>query len=335
MSDNAQRIVTPASGGPTTGLFGGLLRSGSIADFRAAAPLPLDAQILIDNAVVRVGLERLVVAADIISAGLTYSLPNWLAVPNLYWEQVAEVGGAKRVMNPSARGDDQGSQRAGKYLPVYATMDDFSIGIRQLLASERAGAPLDTSGVEQAVRRVNEAIEDAAINGPGLVVAGNTAYGLLTAPNAATQAYVDNEAWTAAGHSGDDILTDVLAMITKLVANKRYGPYNLYVPTTYYLKLMNDFKSATSGTILERLQAIQAGGRNLVVKSADMLAAPNTVLVQMTSDVLDMVQGQDPTVVSWESPSGWERYFAVLACQVPRIKDDFDSKSGICIGSTT
>lgn len=318
------------------GLTAALLGSGTIPALRQASPLPDEAQRVIDNAVIGVGLERLVIVGDWLSEGLVYNLPNPLSVTEVYHEKVSKVGHAKRVMNPTSRGENQLLDRSGVRTPVYITMDDFQFPIRTLLASERVGAPLDTAQAAQTTRRVNEAIEDAAINGWNPTVAGNSTYGLLTHPNVNTVAYTGNEAWDAAGHTGEEILTDVLNMIEALQGDRFYGPYNLYVPTSYGIKLMEDFKANSGLTIQRRLEEVQAGGRGLRVRVADNLPADRTVMMQMTSDVADVIVGEQPTLISWtDGGPGWELFFAVLAIMVPRIKSTYTGQSGIVKGYTS
>lgn len=317
-------------------LAAGLAMYESIDALRAAAPLPDEAQRVFDNTVVQVGLERLTVVADMLEAGMVYNLPNAMSVLELYHEKASKVGHAKRVMTPSARGENQLIDRSGVRTPIYITMDDFAFNIRLLLAAQRAGAPLDTAHTAQATRRVNEAIEDAAINGSGIVVGGNATPGILNAPNVNTVAYSTNESWTAAGHDGADILADVFDMIEALQGDRMYGPYNLYVNSAYGLKLEEDYKSATSGTIRERLESIDVGGgRKLRVRVADQLGTDRTFMMQMTNDVADIIVGQQPTVVSWQDGPGWERFFAVMAILVPRVRETYTNQSGIVTGYTS
>lgn len=336
MPNQATRFsLTGGDVGQLTGLADAMLAVNSIADLRELAPLPLYAQELIDKAVIQVGLDRLVIAQDIMAEGLVYTLPDPLSVMELVWEKESKIGAAKRTMLPGARGERQMPARSTVRIPVYATTEEFSLNIRTIRAAERAGAPLDTSMVSQATRRVNEAIEDAMINGAGLNVAGNSAPGLLNAPNANTYAYTGNEAWDVAGHTGEEILTDVLGMIDELQADHKYGPYNLYIPTTYGNKLNEDFKANSDKTIRQRLEELDAGGRPLRIRVADQLPANRTVLMQMTNDVADMVVGQQPVPVSWTDGPGWERMFVILAFMIPRVKDDYEGQSGICLGNTT
>lgn len=320
--------------GSSSGLGAALYSCGSIAELRANAPLPDTSQRLIDKAVVSVGLERLAFVKALITRGLTFPISDPLGVMEVYWEREAKVGAAKRTMLPGARGENQLADRSGVYIPIYATWDDFNLNTRTLRVSERAGTPLDTSMVAQATRRVNEAIEDAAINGAGLKARGNDTPGLLTAPNAARQGFVSSQAWDNASHTGNNILTDVLNMINKLQQNNRFGPYALVTGTIYGNVLNNDFKANSALTILQRLKEIDtSGGALLDVIISDRVPADTVFLVQMTSNVVDLIDGQEPIPISWSSGDGMNRSFLVLAFQVPRIRDDYDSKSGICIGT--
>lgn len=331
----ANRFGASNLGSAPAGMAEALLRASSIAELRDLSPMPDDAQKLIDDAVIGVALERLVVFADVMAAGLVFPISEPLSVLDVQWEQISKSGGAQRTMNPGARGESQLVDRSIKNIPIYVTADDFSLNVRSVLASARNGTPLDLTMVEQATRRVNEALEDAIINGADVQVGSNTTPGILGAPNVNTQAYVDNEAWTVVGHSGDDILADVLNMFDQLQTDKMYGPYNLYIPTTYGNKINQDFKANSDKTIRMRLEELEAGGRNLIVRVADQLPTDRTILMQMTSDVIDIIDGEQPTVVPFTSLDGFTLYWIVMAIMVPRVKDDYTGQSGICTGNLT
>lgn len=317
------------------GLSDAIMSVDTIPQLRALRPLPLDAQRLIDRTVVQVGTERLVIANDVLAEGLIYRLDDPLSVLRLDWEKVTRSGFAQRTMLPDARGERQADQYETDSVPIYITMDDFSFNIRTLRASQRVGAPLDVSSVASATRNVNEAIEDAMINGAGLSAAGVSAPGLLNAPNANTYAYASGLAWDDSSKTGQNIFDDVQAMIQEAHDDRYYGPFNLYVPPSYGMKLNLDFKANGNDSIRERLQEIESGGRTIRIRTADQLPANRTVLVQMTSDVLDMVVGQTPVEVSWEAPSGFRFYGAVMAIMVQRVKSNNEGGSGIVLGYTS
>ncbi len=307
----------------------------SIAQLRAASPFPENTQKIFDTAVVEVGLDRLVLADDVMSSGLNFNLTDPLSVMEVQWDQISKTGGAQRTMHPNARGENQIPKRNQKRVPIYLTTDDFFIGIRSMRASQRAGTPLDVSNIKSATRRVNESIEDAFLNG-GITADGYTAYGALNAPSANTMVYeATGGAWDAAGKTGTQILADVLTMIGKLQADRKFGPYNLYIPTLYGNAINADFKANSDLTIRQRLEEIEAGGRKLNIRVADQLPVNKTVMIQMTDDVVDCINGQSPTVIPWTSADGFTLFWMVMAIIVPRFRDDFDGNSGVVIGFTS
>lgn len=312
-----------------------LLNSGlSITELRAAAPLEQNAQKLIDRAVVEVGVERLVFAGDIMARGLTYNLPDPLSVMEVQWERTSKTGGAQRTMNPSARGENQLPDRSIRTIPIYLTTDDFSLGIRTLKMSERVGAPLDTTLITQATRRVNEAIEDAAINGAGITIGQGTTPGVLNAPSASTFPLTAD--WTGSntvGTTGPAIVNDILGMMAVLQSKRKFGPYYLYTGTKGGNMLAGDFKTNTTDTINDRLLRIPGlAGIRVADQMPQAATGPQVFMIQMTSDVVDMIVGQAPTAIPWTSNDGFTLFWLVMAIMIPRFKDDYDGNSGIVIG---
>jgi len=302
---------------------------------RTAAPLPERAQIQLDNAVVEVGMDRLTFAADILAAGLTYNLADPLSVTQLEWYATNKTGNAQRSMTPSARTENFIPAMLPSRLPVYLTLSGFEIDIRTLRQSQRLGMPIDTAQIKWGTRSVNELIEDAAINGAqtldgqDLVVAGYSAPGLLNAPNAETQA-LTLAAWTTAP-VGSTVFAEVQLMLAKLRANKKFGPYNIYLNTDVGASLDSDYSSSKGqNTIKDRILQIE-GVR--AVKTADLMPSTKVAVVQMTSDVVDMVVGQQPTVIPWTSVDGFTFHNLVMAIMIPRVRSDSNGDSGICIGT--
>ena len=323
----------PAMRGPGFRMIDRILQEAG--GFRALAPLPERAQIMLDRAVVEVGLERLTFVADIMAAGLTYNLTDPLSVTQLEWYASNRTGAAQRTMSPSARGENKLPDRLPFRLPVYLTTDKFELDIRTLKMSQRVGLPLDTALIKDCTRSVNEAIEDAAINGATtldgqeLKVAGYAAPGLLNAPDAETQALTLAD-WVTSPN-GANVFTQVQAMLAKLRANKKFGPYRMYVNTDVGASLSADYSSAKGdNTIAERLLKIEG---LQAIRTADLMPATKVAVVQMTSDVIDMVVGQQPTVIPWTSLDGFTFHNLVMAIMIPRVRSDYNGDSGICIGT--
>ena len=158
------------------------------------------------------------------------------------------------------------------------------------------------------------------------------------APNANTAALsVDWTGTNTVGTTGPAMVNDVLGAIGTLQGDKKFGPYNIYVGTKAGAMMEGDFKVYSSDSIRQRIEAITVGGRNLRVRIADRMPNAATgvqmAICQMTSDVVEIVNGQPPTVIPWTSLDGFTLYWLVLAIMVPRIRSDYDGNSGVCIGS--
>lgn len=305
-------------------------------DFRHATVLPTDAEKAFDGTIARAGRTRLNLVADMIAAGMVKPLPNWLGTPTLFYNKLTDVGYAQRAMIPKTRGERQIADITETGIPVFLTFDDFSFDIRTLLTANRAGYAIDTVHSEMATYNVNSAIEDQALYGltdsagNQFTIKGLSAPGFLTNP-ANTFTFVGGEGWAAAGHTGEEILTDIKAGIATLVADNKDGPYNLYVPLDYWLKLSDDYKSATSGTIMQRINELG----NVTVKLLRSLPADTVLLIEMKPTTADIVLGQEPAMISWSDQNGWERYYVVLACAVTRLKSDADGGEGFAVGTPT
>jgi hypothetical protein len=321
----------PSSAGGIGHLFA---RFNSIDEMRACGPLPEDAQRQIDERVVRVALNRLVVVRNLMEAGLVFPLDDPIGTPELIWDQISQMNDAKRAMIPG-HGERQLPDRPRITLPIYCTYATNSIDIRTLRASQKSGAPLDLEFISTMTRSVNERIEDAAINGALVTVKGNTTPGLINAPSVGTFVYAGGEAWDAAGKTGAEILEDVLGMIKVLQGVFYFGPYHLWIPTLYGVALANQYTADFPRTIRSMLEDIDVGGGKLTISVADQLPADRTVMAQMTSDVVDIVDGQQPTAFSWTSPDGWNVFITVLAFEVPRTRDTITGQSGIVTGFTS
>ena len=113
------------------------------------------------------------------------------------------------------------------------------------------------------------------------------------------------------------------------IAAYHYGPWQLYIPTAYEVVLDDDYDATTPGkTIRERLLSI-AGISG--IKVVDTLAANHVLLVQMTPDVVRLIQGFGLQNVQYQTEAGWITKFKVVTIQVPQIRSDQNGKSGIVL----
>lgn len=277
-----------------------------------------------DNAVSEVAGERLNAVGDLVSRGLTYNLTNPLGRTKFEYQQASDLTDAE--VNMSGISDAQADllEFESKDLPIPIIHKNFHLNIRQLSASRDRGESLDVSQARIASRIVSEKIEDILFNGSTVQVGGNSITG-YTSDSARNTGSV-TASWALPGTTGEQIVQDAISMVNAADADKAYGPYILYVPFQVLTYLGDDYKANSDKTIMQRLLEIP---RIEAVKGSSFLSGTNIVLVQLTSDTVDMINGFQPTMIQWESHGGMVLNFKVMSIMFPRIRSDFDGRSGI------
>lgn len=303
---------------------------------RRNAVLRKDEWIAFDEAVVEVAQERLRGIQDLISAGLTFNVPNAMGTTQVEWEEASDLTPADVSMDGVRRSQNDRQEFDLNSIPLPITHKDFYLNLRSLEASRSRGSSLDTTQVERCTRNVSEKLEDILFNGlSGYTVGGATVRGYTDFPGRST--YTIPTAWnsltdTSTQSIGEQIQDDVLSKIDKAKSAKYFGPYVLYVPQNYETTLMKDYKKEVSISTAEKLRQMESISD---VKVVDQLSDNNVVLVQMTRDVVDLVMGQEPTTVQWDTEGGFRLNFKVMSIMVPRLKQDFEGNCGIVHGSTS
>lgn len=305
-----------------------LLANGfDLSVLRTNATLRKDEWLLFDTAVVELARDRLVAVGDLLSRGLTFNLQNAMGTMTLEWQTLSDMRPASVSMDGITKAPMDRINYETVSLPIPITHHEFNINIRQLNASRKLGQTLDTTQVEESTLQVVEQLEDSLINGiSDLKFGGDEVYGYTNHPNKNTVSLASD--WDSSGFTGDDIIQDILAMITVAHGDRMFGPYVLYLPTAYGIKIEDDYKSGSDRTIVERILAIRSIES---VKTLDLLSANNVLLIQMTKNVVDMVVGQQPSLVEWTEQGGMQTFFKVLAIMVPRVKATQSGQSGIVL----
>jgi len=280
-----------------------------------------------DTVVIEVARQRLVAVGDLISAGLTYEVPNALGIMQVQWERFSDLGPASVSMSGLSRGENDRFEIDLQSVPMPIIHKDFQINIRALEAGRNLGTPLDTTQAALAARIVSEQIESILFNGSTVGSASNTISGYTTFSSRVTGSLTAT--WLT--QTGTTTVNDVLAMVEAAYAQNMYGPYMLYVPANVFAALGNDYKTYSDLTIIQRICEIPGilGVRPTSNLTAATSSKSSAVLVQFTSNVVDIIDGIQPTVVQWESEGGFLINFKVLAIMVPRMKADKSSQCGI------
>lgn len=299
------------------------------------ATLRRDEWIQLDQALLQISQTRLGGVQDLIDNNLVYRLGNPMGTTVLERHLSSDAFEATISMDGNVRSQGDRVDYKHTFLPIPIISVDFDISKRDLEASRALGNPLDTSSAVLAYRKVSQRIEtllftnDPYTFGAKDSNARNTIYGYINHPDRNLVTLADYGAWDDPNSStvGGDVVDSVIAMIAKSIAAKHYGPWHLYIPTAYQTALMRDYDTTTPGTtIYERIMKLEGIKKIQVV---DTLPANNVVLVQMTPDVVQLVDGMAPQTVQWMENGQFVTKFKVMAIQVPDVKSDHAGNSGI------
>jgi len=299
-----------------------LANNMNIAALRTNATLRYREWIEFDTAVLEVAVKQLVGVADLVSRGLTFSLPNALGHTRLEWERVSDMDDAIVTMSGLSESQNDRVIYDLQGMPIPIIHKDFNINIRALMASRNEGIPLDTTQAKFASRKVSQGIETVLFKGATVLGSNNPIYGYTTAPYRNTGSLTGD--WMTA--DPQDIVSDTLAMIQALVNDNMYGPYVMYIPTAVAVRFGEDYKSFGDATILARLKEIP---QIEDIKWSKDLASNEVLLVMMAPEVVDMIDGMQPTTIEWETHGGMIVNFKVMAIMIPRIRNDIINQSGI------
>lgn len=314
------KITTPQDFFANSGVGGPQVVNGQIVN--NASTLRHEEHKRYDSALIQVARERLNGIADLRSRGLTVNLGGIGVILSMY-ERVGEMIPASISMDGIRKGDNDRLTFDEVGVPIPVFHQDWSLNERQLVASRTVGQGLDTTQTQFATRSVIDSMEDALFVGvPSLVVDGKQIYGYTNHPDRETGTISNSWATT----TGGNIIADTKAMLQKAYANNFFGPFVMYVSKDFWANIQDDY-SSTKGdnTIKDRIEAFVDITE---VKPADRLPNGTAVLVQLTSDVVDLAIAQDIRNLQW-SKQPMQTNYKVFSILAPRVKSNRDSKTGI------
>ena len=279
----------------------------------------------LDDVLLRVAESRLGGIEDLKANGLVFNLGNAMGTTVLEWHDVSDAMEAVLSMDGVNRSQGDRPVYTTNYLPLPIAHSDYEINARVLAASRTMGQALDTTSVERAGRKVLQTIENMLFTNTTYGFGGGTIYSYINHPdrNLATL----GTSWLSQS-TPKTIVDAVIAMKQTAIDNYYYGPYALYIPGKYETVMDKDYET-TSGkgtTIRERLMKIE-GIKS--VKAIDTLPLDNVVLVQLTQDVVRLVNGMGLQNVEWQTEGKMVTKYKVMTIQVPQIRSDQNGKCGI------
>lgn len=340
-------------------LVSNLMSQGIYSPVFNATSLRKEQWIQLDDAVLRAARQRLRAWADL-SAKNSFGGFNAMAKETLEHETMSDPGEAMVDMDGLSEGrtDNPVFNLQGTPLPI--THSDFYFSARKLAQSRNSGTPLETVQAEAAGRRVAEMIERTLIgtvtgylgrdsdHGYGTGGSGGTAgtrynqvYGYLNYPDRLTKTDLTDP--TDGDWTPETTLNEVIAMRQQLIDGRFYGPFMVYTSTDWDRYLDGDYYVVeTSGavaptqTLRERLKKLDGIEDIRRLDFLDATDNPFTmIMVQMTPDVCQAVNGMDITTVQWESVGGMRLNFKVMSIQVPRLRSDYYGRCGILHATTS
>lgn len=283
-----------------------------------------DEWIQYDQALVDVARVRLGIVEDLMSRGLRFPLTNALAKTRLEWERISDMEDAEISMAGVTESEYDRVVFDLQFMPIPIVHKSFTVNIRHLEASRTTGEAVDVTQARLSMRKVAEFIENMFVNGSTFTALGGSILGFTTAPNRNTGTGLD---WSnTAGVTGEQIVQQVLDMMAALEADNFYGPYGLYIPQVFNNRLQDDYKANSDRTIAERIAALDGLS---FVRPTTFLAANNAVMLQLSSDVVDVIDGMQPRLLQWDTHGGLSVNFKVMSIILPRMRSDILTQSGV------
>jgi len=282
----------------------------------------------LDEALIELNRYRLGGIEDLISHNLTFNLGNGMATTVLEHHSVGDAFTAELTMDGVTRAKGDRPTFETHYLPIPIIHVDYEINTRELESSRKLGNPLDVTSASIAGRKVKEKLENMLFTDDNnYSYGGGTIYSYVTHPDINTVDLATN--WDAAAMTAAGILEDIKSVKQASIGAYHYGPWMLYIPTAYETVLDDDYDPTTPGTTI-RERILKVAGIS-GIKVVDTLTANNVLLVQMTPDVVRLVQGMGIQNVQEKSEFGFINKFKVLTIQVPQIRSDQDGNCGVTL----
>lgn len=274
----------------------------------------------LDSAVLETVKTGLIGAQDLMGRGLTKRLGGLGTLLSGY-EQIGDMTAANVSMDADVPGEEDNVEFGDVYVPIPIIYKDFRVSKRKLESSRRMGESIDTSGAKAATRVVRETVESMIFSGHAKQLAGYSILGYTNATYRITDTVVGDF-----GTAGNAYKTMVKA-ISAMNALGYNGPFMVYLATTQYGETLNLIDPTNARS--ERDVIKQNIPDILDVKRSFELTDGHMVMVQMTSDVVDLAIAQDITPVQWQEMGGMIYKYRVMTALAPRIKYDANNHTGV------
>lgn len=288
-----------------------------------AAPIPPEAWRRIDARATTIMRDVLAVFNRLAAANTT---PVAMGDIMSYFPQISDSGEARVTMD--GRDPGRSDQAIVKYVgtPVPIITSDARFGWRQMEVMRKAGTLLDAETIANHQRKVAEKLEDMVLNGEsGVVVAGNTIYGLRNHPSRNTDTHGFDLNATA---TGANYLTTFQKLINALVGDNAFGKVTVFMNySDWVYASINEFAAGYSKTILQRMREIE---QIADIVPASKVPADNVLGIAgiETGDWGSILQGMGMTTRPKARNNPEDDYvYTVLAAAAPQLRTDYDGRA--------
>lgn len=301
------------------------------------ATLTKDQWEAIDDKLVPIARQRLQFVARLEAAGLTRNIPGGMGVTVLPYQMISDSGSAQLNMDPvvDAEGDRPLVDIVNLPLPI--AQSQFGFTARELAVSRHRGAGgsainLDLSQGENSARKVGELTEQLFIGtGSTYTYGGGTVYGLINFPYRTTKTLTNPN---TGGWTPQVLVSEVIDMIALANANGFYGPFELFYSSNWMEIMENDFSTAKGDlTVGERLARIKSISDMTQLDYLRESTHYDIVLVQMSSDVIQVVNAMSFTPLQWDTHGGMKKNYKMMQIKIPQFYRNYNGTSGIVHGS--
>jgi hypothetical protein len=303
--------------------------NGDTGVLRTAAVLRENEWREYDKIVTQIARGKFTLVADMMANNMRAKLENPMGTTQIVWDRAGDMADAQIDMTGEATDIRDRIEFAQDSMPVPIIHHGFRLNIRTLMASRARGQGIDISHAQLATLKVVHTIEKLHLFGQFTAGAGaGSLYGLTKYPYRVTGALSAD--WRTA--TAAQIFSDVNAMVSAMELKNQFGPYMLYVPTSYAQVLRRDYNAgagalaAVGHSIRSRLLEIE----NLKdIKTNWFMPDNHIVLINLNPENLRTLDGIQPRMIEWNTQGGMVSIFKIIAIMLPQIKRDAADQCGI------
>ena len=292
----------------------------------ALATLRKDAWIELDRAAIMAARQRLRIISDLRSAGLVTNLRNGMGTIIYQYQTTSDMTPATVSMDGKHETDFDRVVHDIRGLPLPIISKDLEFTAREIATAMESGSPLETTNVESASRKVAEEAEKLVLGLTTFQYGTNALYGILNFPMRLTKTLTP-----PTGLNQDVIINEVLQMKDQMTAARQYGPWMIYNSTSWDQYMDADYSAAKGdNTLRDRMKKIDG---IVDIRTLDFLPAKTMIMIQLTSDVIRLINGMELTTLRWDVMGGLIVRFKVMMILAPQLRADHYERTGLLVAT--